>query len=202
VPILKGLAKELYSRVVLAWKPTLLGFALALADAAVSYLQLAQLPSWAHWAVGLVATALALYKGGQGRTDEAIKGSLLGVLVGCVVAANLSGCATVKSIFRSTVDCSRSPLAEQGALLAGAAYDALSKPATNWKPAMEQIALAAGEDLAVCAVRAVVAELDKKPTATQGSALVAAYLVAPGPRVALDADAYLHAKEWLADRGQ
>jgi hypothetical protein len=52
----------LWQRVVVAYKSTLIGLAFVAADAIITSLEVAQLPPWAHYAVGIVASILALYR--------------------------------------------------------------------------------------------------------------------------------------------
>ena len=60
---LKSLGVALWTRVVVAYKSTLLGIAIAVADVILQQLDAVQMPQWAHALVALVAAALALYKG-------------------------------------------------------------------------------------------------------------------------------------------
>lgn len=57
------LLSSLYTSVFVAYKSTILGLALVGADAIISTLQAATLPTWAHTVVGIVASLLVLYKG-------------------------------------------------------------------------------------------------------------------------------------------
>ena len=58
----KLILAELWARVFVAYKSTLLSIALVAADVVLHQLELAPLPPWAHYLVGLAATILALYK--------------------------------------------------------------------------------------------------------------------------------------------
>jgi hypothetical protein len=62
---MKTILVALYTRVVLAYRSTLIGLALVAADVVVSSLQTAPLPQWVHIVVGVAASILALYKGKQ-----------------------------------------------------------------------------------------------------------------------------------------
>lgn len=61
--MLKSIGLSLWTRVVVAYRSTLLGMALVAADVIVTQLQVATLPTWAHALVGIAASVLALYRG-------------------------------------------------------------------------------------------------------------------------------------------
>lgn len=59
----KMLGTALWTRVILSYRTTLLGLALAAVDVIIAQLDAAPIPPWAHALVGLCAMALALYRG-------------------------------------------------------------------------------------------------------------------------------------------
>ncbi len=61
--MLKTIGNALWARLWGSYKSTLLGMALVAADVIVTQLEGATLPNWAHAAVGIAATLLALYRG-------------------------------------------------------------------------------------------------------------------------------------------
>lgn len=63
--MLKAIGTALYERVILAYKSSLVAFALVVADVVISTLQTEPLPNWLHVTVGVAAFALASYKKAQ-----------------------------------------------------------------------------------------------------------------------------------------
>lgn len=60
---LSGLGSALRERVLKAYKSTLIGLALAVADVVITQLDLAALPTWAHAIVGVASSVLLFYRG-------------------------------------------------------------------------------------------------------------------------------------------
>ncbi len=58
----RALARDLYQRVIVAYRSTLIGLALIVADVVLEWLNAVSLPPWAHYIVGLVAAGLAYYR--------------------------------------------------------------------------------------------------------------------------------------------
>jgi hypothetical protein len=121
----------------------------------------------------------ALDVGGKGVAIYAFVVSTLGVLLGVaspgirkagtvaalLLALSLTGCAATKRVARSTLDCAAPAMVAQAKAVAPVVLDALLKPSTDWSAELDHLVLAAGA-AGICAVRAVVAEIQAKPQPT------------------------------------
>jgi hypothetical protein len=110
----------------------------------------------------------------------------------------LAGCASLQRVGKRTLDCSAPALAEQARAMAPTVLDALAGSSADWAPALDRLLLSAG-DVAVCAVRAVVAELEARPQGGgPGGSWSASYIAGPDRMAETQ---QLRARRWLELNG-
>ena len=189
-------------RFVKSYRSSLVGLAIVAADLALTFLQNAPIPPWAHVIVGVLALALGATKDRPRPSPDSAAGALCLFVAAAALLSGFAGCAHVRAAAEATIDCARPEIAARALDLAKPAYDALAKGDDSWKTAIASFATQAGEGLAICAVRAVLAELQAKPSAVVHGAGALAFYAVPGPVALADAAAYVHAKAYLAAKGQ
>lgn len=159
---LKGLGATLWQRVVLSYKTTLIALLIIAADAAVSYLNTVQLPTWAHSLVGVAASILLLVKERNTKVLPAPTPPagfaglrLLVVLAAVLSVLSLSGCAFFRPVQPKLVACAMNPAISLAPKVAAALA---SGP--EWQGKLEALAVAAGVEVVVCAIQVVIDGLE------------------------------------------
>lgn len=187
----KELLSTLYHRVILSYRSTLVGIAIALCDAALSYSQSVQLPSWAHTLVGILAAAFVLLKEKAGSRSPAGFVPLL-----ALVAFSSSSCAVLKPAGQAALNCAETAAIQAAKDVGPAVLDALSGATDGWQAVLDRLRVSAGGAV-VCALQAFIDQVEKQAS-TQGGAWQASYLTGPDRDVAVR---YQRAKLYLSKNG-
>lgn len=151
----KGLLRTLYQRVILSYKTTLIGLGIAAADVVIEYTQAADLPTWAHTLIGLVAAAFVLVKAKHPTLPPPPNvgaGAVALVLVGSML---LSGCAFFRPLEPKLVQCLTSP--------AGAVLQDVGGALDHHTPEirLDELAIKYGIEAVLCALGVFVDALEQ-----------------------------------------
>jgi hypothetical protein len=151
-----GLARTLYQRVLLSYRTTFIGIAIAAGDATLEYLKVVELPQWAHLLVGLLASAFLLVKEqNKGDLPAGAKQLLLVVLV--PVSLSASSCAhwnPTPGQDAQLINCASQGVLTAAVELIPKVFAALSGSHVDWGQALEDLFKAEGPK-ALCAGQVV-----------------------------------------------